>query len=187
MMKNSTQRLMTLIFNQGGVSPDYKRVPCLSAPSGLASLAFGHPSGQNQRRKLRKLHSAFPVLMLPSHALRDISCAWKSKTKEHLSAFGHLDFLSGPFGPQPESASLAFSQISTKDEKLKNQKHLSAFGQISSNYDPFGSNSRAPHCVRQNKQKTKVLKGVKAQKHLSTFGYKSSIRVWASIPTSASP
>lgn len=160
-MKNLMRRLMTLIFNIGGISHNNKRVQYLSAPFGSASLTFGSPSGQNQRRKLRKLHSAFPVLMLPSHTLRDISCAWKSKTKEHLSAFGHLGFLSGPFGPQPESASLAFSQISTKDEKLKNQKRLSAFGQISSNYDPFGSNPRAPHCVRQNKQKTKVLKGIK--------------------------
>ena len=85
--------------------------------------------------------------MLPSHALRDISCLndfrtfkvkiTKAKSQRHLSAFGNRSTLLASLRGKSESASLAFSYKSTKDERLKNQRRLSAFGKISLQM-PFG-------------------------------------------------
>jgi hypothetical protein len=181
MMKSLTLLLMTLIFkNQGKLSEDEKRVRDLPPPGSLRS-----PSG-TLRGKTKTNDESFiqniqlsPVLMHPSQKpLRDISCfkdfrtfkvkITKAKSQRRLSAFGNRNTLLASLWGKSESASLAFSYKSTKDERLKNQRRLSAFGKISLQM-PFGAspNERLASLGDKN-TKDERLKG---QGHLNAFGH----------------
>lgn len=177
MMKSLTLLLMTLIFNQGKLSEDDKRVLGLPPPGSLRSPS-GILRGQTNDESFIQNIQLSPVLMHPSHTLRDISYfndfrtfkvkTTKAKSQRRLSAFGNRNTFPASLWGKSESASLAFSYKSTKDERLTNQRRLSAFGKIGLQM-PFGvsPNERLTAFGDKN-TKDERLKG---QGHLSAFGH----------------
>jgi hypothetical protein len=113
-------------------------------PPGSLRSPSGTLRGKTNDESFAQNTQLSPVLMLPSHTLRDISCfndfkilksksqkikrfaalSYKSKKLERLKAwpFGPRYFVSGPFGLKAESASLTLSYKSLKDERLKGVK-----------------------------------------------------------------
>lgn len=119
------------------------------APSGLALLAFGHPSGHKTNDESFAQNAQLsPVLMPPSHTLRDLSCFNGFKSQSPLGGdskpFGHVSFTYGPRKGKGKSASLRSARKAQKMKGLKAKRRLSAFGKLSLNYGPSGqSHERA--------------------------------------------
>ncbi len=132
MMKNSTQRLTTLIFNASALAFD-KRVRC----------------------PLRVRFAPLQVRLKTN----DESCFAPFFCLMSLSTFGNISnvMILKTLRSKTKTASLRLAR-KTKDKSFKT-KSTSVPSVRKANYmTPFGSNSRALHCVQLEKQKIKVLK-----------------------------
>ena len=148
MMKSLMQLQMTLTSKSQGEkqkTTGERGVYC--PPPGSLRLPSGTLRGKTNDESFIQNIQLSPVLMLPSHTLRDISCFNDFKTLKSKS-----QKLKPPSGQasKAKSASLALSNKSLK-ARASNPRHLSSFGYRGFSLAPFGSVLRAPRFARRQK------------------------------------
>ena len=134
---------------RGVYCPLRARFACLRAP-------FGAKPKTNDESFIQNIQLS-PVLMLPSHTLRDISCFNDFKTLKSKS-----QKLKPPSGQasKAKSASLALSNKSIK-ARASNPRHLSSFGYRGFFLDPLRVNLSSASL--RSETKALKMKGLKAK------------------------